>query len=911
MKITSATMLITSFFLLVIIFQFTSIPVLADTTFQITVQNYHGSPLKGVKVQLINKTNNEVEAEGTSDSSGKVSLTALKNESYILKALYLNREVGYIDDWNYSSPSSPKTIRVGVFNLKIRVMSSEKLDPVPNAKVNITSTETDPDVDKRKVTDSNGYVVFENLPNGTTYHLTIKYEDKVAVTSSQDITLTDEYEYVVTLNLYRLTLRLRDSSLQPVKGATVKLWRGEVTGTPFATLISGTDGNATFKLLPQGTYIYTVEYKSEEIYKSDSFTLNRNRVIDVSLQLKTLIVNIKSKSGNTAAGFTYTGRLIYDGRTYAEATTNDGILNFGIVYENRDYVLKVFFEGSEIYSGVIKESDIGAISIIASIGDFSIKVSTADLFGKLKDMKEDISLRIKFGKYQVEKKISEGAAIYRDHPLVKYEYELVINSDVVGAGSIDAPQHQSIITIAPDAKQVKITALSLDNRTLSGKLILMLQDGEKIGEVDIKEDSTIVKGLLRIKYSYQFFYMGELVAEGNIEKRSIDESKLDIIASVSNVKIIALDYSGDNKLVGASILLSIGQYKSTKITNDNGEAEFENVPLSRVFTTIYYKGIKVYSGPNDLSPTRTTLTISGTGVYQIIIKVVDGEKEPLANAELEGIAGDYQLVGKLNEKGIIEAMLVPNGTMNIKVKYLGLNVYEDAHKIDRNGQTIEIVSKVYPMLVNSYKVTERGDEPLERALIHFEKDGLEVFVGDIKDGVFQYKLPSSNYNVWIEYQGVKVAEKLVQHNGPTKLSMPTDVYEFSLYIIDLAENPMSGINVEFRRDNKLITSGETDMDGKILVSLAKGDYIVEYSVDDARHSYVISVEDVEPKVLVTSRSSPFGLMLSLMASASLGAVSIFSVIRSFKVKPTRRSPVLGGRSVDWKKRHPKPVKKNV
>ncbi|MEM2549586.1 MAG: hypothetical protein QW689_04080, partial [Nitrososphaerota archaeon] len=126
-----------------------------------------------------------------------------------------------------------------------------------------------------------------------------------------------------------------------------------------------------------------------------------------------------------------------------------------------------------------------------------------------------------------------------------------------------------------------------------------------------------------------------------------------------------------------------------------------------------------------------------------------------------------------------------------------------------------------------------------------------------------------------------------------------------------AENPMSGINVEFRRDNKLITSGETDMDGKILVSLAKGDYIVEYSVDDARHSYVISVEDVEPKVLVTSRSSPFGLMLSLMASASLGAVSIFSVIRSFKVKPTRRSPVLGGRSVDWKKRHPKPVKKNV
>lgn len=896
-------------------FHFILIPVSADTsnygTIQITVQNYHGTPLKGVTIQLINKTNNNIEKTGSSDSSGKVTLTAWKNESYILKAFYLNREVGSIDDWNYSSPSSPKTIRVGVFNVKIRVMSSGQLDPVPNVKVNITSSETDPDVDKRKVTDSNGYVVFENLPNGTTYHLTLKYEDKVAVTSSQDITLIDKYEYTVTLNLYRLTLRLRDSSLQPVKGATVKLWRGEATGTPFATLQSGTDGNATFKLLPQGTYVYRIEYRSEEIYTSDSFTLNSNKVVDVNLPLKSLIVNIKSKSGNTATGFTFTGKLMYDGNNYAEATTNDGILNFGIVYGNRDYVLKVLFEGSEIYSGVVKGSEIGAISITGSIGDFSIKVSTADLFGKLKDMAEDMSLKIKFGRYQIEKRLSEGAAIYRDHPLVKYEYELIINSDVVGAGSIDAPQHQSMVQISPDARQVRITALSLDNKTLSGKLILMLQDGEKIGEVDIKEDSTTVKGLLRMRYSYQFIYMGELVAEGNIDKESIDESKFDIIASVSDVSIIALDYLGENKLVGASIVLTIGQYKNTKITDNDGEARFESVPLSRVYITIYYKGIKVYSNPCDLSPTRTTVTITGTGVYQISIKVVDGDKEPLVNAELEGVIGDYQLTGNLDEKGMISASMVPNGTMNIKVKYLGLLVYEDAHKIERNGQMIEIVSKVYKIRVSAYKNSEGGDKPLDNAFVHFVKDGLEVFIGELKEGDFQCKLPSSNYNVWIEYQGVKVAEKMVQHNGPTQLSIPTDVYELSLYIIDLANNPIPGINVDFKRDDKLIMTEKTDTDGKVLVSLAKGDYKVEYTVDDTVHSYSIFVDDVSPKVLITSRSNTLAMIVSLVVSVSLGAIAIFSVIMSFKVKTSRRTSAPGGRSKDWKKRHPSTVKKNV
>jgi hypothetical protein len=68
--------------------------------------------------------------------------------------------------------------------------------------------------------------VFENLPNGTTYQVDIKYEDKLAVTDSKEINLSDKYEFTLTLNLYRLTLRLKDSSQLPVKGVVVKLWRG-------------------------------------------------------------------------------------------------------------------------------------------------------------------------------------------------------------------------------------------------------------------------------------------------------------------------------------------------------------------------------------------------------------------------------------------------------------------------------------------------------------------------------------------------------------------------------------------------------------------------------------------------------------------------------------------------------------
>jgi len=910
----SQAIILTSITALLILLQIFLTPVIADDsddTFTITIQNYHGSPLKDVKVELLNLTDNTLIDDGTSGSDGKVTLQADKNGVYILRATYLGKEVGRIDNWSYSSPTSPKTIRVGVFNLKIRMMSYDKLDPVPNAQVNITSTDTDPDVKKKKVTDSNGYVVFENLPNGTTYTLDIKYENIVKIIDSEEIYLTNEYEFTYTLNLYRLTLRLRDSSLQPVKGLVVKLWRGEPTGDPIVTAQSGDDGNAVFKLLPLGSYSFKIEYKSEYIYESGSLTLNSNKEISVNLPLKSLVVNIKSKSENTATGFTFTGKLIYDGGTYAEATTNDGILNFGIVYGNRDYVLKVLFEGSEIYSGVIKGSDIGAISIKASIGDFSVKVSGNELFGKLKDLLEDMTLRIKIGKFQVEKRLSDGAAIYHDYPLVNYNYEILLGSDVVGAGSIEGLQHQTILTITPDVKQVKVTALSLDEKPLSGRLILMLKEGEKIGEVEVSETSTTINGLLLLQYNYQFFYMNVLVAEGVLEKESIDKSKFEFTASVSDIKVSALDYAAENKLAGASIVLSVGDYKSTKTTDSNGAAVFEKVPLSRATMTIYYKGVRVYSSPHDLSLSQTSLTISGTGVYKISIKVVDGEKEPLTNAEIEGSVGDYQILGQLDEKGTIMANLVPNGTMTIKVNYLNLNVYEEAHKIERDGQSIEIVAKVYTMKINAYKLSDRGDEPLENARIHFEKDGKEIIAGEVKDGLFQYKLPASNYNVWIEYQGVKVAEKLIQHNGPTQLNMPTEVYVVSLSVIDLAENPLPGIDLEFLRDGKLITTGKTDNEGRVLVALAKGEYDVEYTIDGTKYSYAIAVDDVGSKILLARRTNDLSMIMSLAASASLGAIAVFSTIMSFKTRTPSRGAAPGGRKTNWKKPRQKPIKKNV
>jgi hypothetical protein len=71
---------------------------------------------------------------------------------------------------------------------------------------------------------------------------------------------------------------------------------------------------------------------------------------------------------------------------------------------------------------------------------------------------------------QVEKRLAEGSITYRDYPLVKYSYELLLDSDVVGSGTLEALQHQTTYTITPDSKELKVTALSLDNKPLSGKL---------------------------------------------------------------------------------------------------------------------------------------------------------------------------------------------------------------------------------------------------------------------------------------------------------------------------------------------------------------------------------------------------------------------------------------------------------
>jgi hypothetical protein len=213
--------------------------------------------------------------------------------------------------------------------------------------------------------------------------------------------------------------------------------------------------------------------------------------------------------------------------------------------------------------------------------------------------------------------------------------------------------------------------------------------------------------------------------------------------------------------------------------------------------------------------------------------------------------------------------------------------------------------------VNAYKSTVRGDVPLENARIHFEKDGEEIVAGDVRNGVFQYKLPASNYNVWIEYQGVKVGEKMVQHNGPTQVSMPTEVYEVSLFVVDLAENPISGIDVKFVRDDKLITTGSTDGEGKLIVSLAKGEYDVECAIEGKKYSYLIAVNGVGSKVLLAERTDNLQLLTPLIASASLGGIAIFSLAMSFRVRTPRRGAARGGGGMDWRRPQRKPIKKNV
>ena len=307
-----------------------------------------GSKITGSNGQAVLKLVN-----GTSDAS--------YDASYQIKVSYFGNILNVIDfDCTTNCPFTSFSVTLNVYHLTIRVRSSSGADPVPGALVNVTSSLTDPGaIVTNQPTDSSGNLIVRNLPAGIEYSIAVSYTavGNVKVVRSASITLSAGSTSVdVTLPLYRLSMRVQDMDGNAINGATVELLKD---GNALLSASSGTDGSVVFKLLPAGTYSRRFKIGTELVGERRDVVLSGDSNLgDLMLPVKKLSLLLRSQNDKPLTGFHLTVKLVLDESEYRSASTTTDSVDLGYVRADRDYTVRVLFEGHTVYEGRLRGDDV-------------------------------------------------------------------------------------------------------------------------------------------------------------------------------------------------------------------------------------------------------------------------------------------------------------------------------------------------------------------------------------------------------------------------------------------------------------------------------------------------------------------------------------------------------------------------
>jgi hypothetical protein len=168
----------------------------------ITVQNGHGEPLPNANVTAYYTNSTKVpntggrEGSKITGSDGKAVLKLVNGTSgasYQIKVTYMGLLLNVTNfDCETKCSLTSFSVKLTVYHLTIKVLSSAG-DPVQGAKINVTSSSTNPNaIATNQPTGSDGTLVVRNLPAGIEYSIDVSYTavGNVKVTGSTTFTLS-------------------------------------------------------------------------------------------------------------------------------------------------------------------------------------------------------------------------------------------------------------------------------------------------------------------------------------------------------------------------------------------------------------------------------------------------------------------------------------------------------------------------------------------------------------------------------------------------------------------------------------------------------------------------------------------------------------------------------------------------
>ena len=872
----------------------------------VTVLNKYGEPLPNANVTAYYSANNSkvpstggMEGSKITGSNGQAVLKLVNGTSdYQIRVYYYGIWLGSKDlDCDPKCDSTSLSFNLTVYHLTIRVRSSSGVDPVPGALVNVTSSLTDPGaIVTNQPTDSSGNLIVRNLPAGIEYSIAVSYTavGNVKVVRSASITLSAGSTSIeVKLPLHRLSMRVKDMDDRPISGATVELLKD---GNALLSASSGTDGSVVFKLLPAGTYSLRFKIGTELVGERRDVVLSGDSNLgDLMLPVRKLSLLLRSLNDKPLTGFHLTVKLVHDGSEYRSASTTTDSVDLGYVRADRDYTIRVLFEGHTVYEGRLRGDNIRTnLPLRLNFGNFGISLNLEGLFGNLPRLLRDsvtVKLTVEGGSFSLERTLSGSQTLISDHPLVPYSYQLLYSGSVIGEGTLRPQRNGDLLTVRPETLDLNLTLISLDGQRVPGTVILSIGNAE-VGRVQLASDGGRVQGLVPLTYNYRVIYMGVQVAEGEVSGDTVRTGSVELRVRVLDLMVRVMDHDGEVPLEGALVALQVGGYRDLKTTNATGQAVFPNVPYNKANVTVRYMGVEVYGAEVEYRLEERSVLITGTRVFRVHLSALTGERSPLPGGRYVLEIGEFRSEGELDEQGRADLRLVPGGNVRVAVYFKGVLVRQSEERVDEQDERLELVTRVFRRIVDVlYLDLEGNRKGLGGVRVEYRLKGSNELIANVTTdnrGRAEALLPASDYVVVYRYLDVVVDRREVNHAARLEEEVELPVYELSYRTLDVEGSPVGNLTATFlllqqEGGFKQVLRQYLDPSGAGSAILPAGKYLVRFNSSSWTQEAGLEVNGPGARnlALVPQRTVQGGV--PYIVSAALVAVAALGILKSLNV----------------------------
>ena len=274
----------------------------------------------------------------------------------------------------------------------------------------------------------------------------------------------------------------------------------------------------------------------------------------------------------------------------------------------------------------------------------------------------------------------------------------------------------------------------------------------------------------------------------------------------ASIAVHAVDKSGD-PVEGLTIKLYTEQGYTLGVekTNSTGWAVFPSIVKGNYTVYAYKDGVQVARHLVSVAEERKTVELV-CGLYDYAFEVVDGDGEPVANANitiyLNG-QGYASAVTDLKGRAVVEDL--PPTTYQVTVKYHKVDVYNGTITVSEQeaaeSPALTLPAKIYDLKLRCVDVGGYGVGGVFLYLVG-PTDYPWIRMTDGSGWAEFVNLPSANYTCSVVYKGVELKRDFIQLlSGDQVKTEELELYPLAFQVLDAGWEPLPNATVSVYHQN--------------------------------------------------------------------------------------------------------------